>query len=205
MQESARKTESALKSSKLPETDEIYVVLMRLCSANEQGLKGYSVLADNMESLTYEKAAESLKTNIDAISEDIYDAISLNRNNAFVGEYTMTKLSTLFMVPLPEFERPDFVKNGEDVGGGSGEGSTDNKDEQDGSSEGGVGEGATYGSKDLVLDPLTGNYVEYGTLIDKYYAVMTAKLESGSYTEKQKEMIKNYFALLYSGIEKEEG
>ena len=39
---------------------------------------------------------------------------------------------------------------------------------------------------DLVLDPLTGEYVEYGTLIDKYYAIVFEKLhdeETGLYLE----------------------
>lgn len=205
LQESARKMDSALVASGVPEADELRAVLKRLVSADEHSFKGYSALADSITTLSYEAATESLQTNIDLISEDIYDAISLNRNNAFVGEYTMTKLSTLFMVPLPEFERPNFVKNNESISDESGSGTGKDKEEGEGPSDGGIGEGATFGSKDLVLDPLTGNYVEYGTLIDKYYAVMTAKLESGSYTEKQKEMIKNYFALLYSGIKKEEG
>ena len=70
---------------------------------------------------------------------------------------------------------------------------------------GGVGEGVQYGSNDLVLDPITGKYVEYGTLLDKYYAVVFEKLQNGSYSDEQKKMIENYFALLYGGIKKEEG
>lgn len=205
LEESARKMDSALTASKVPESDELYSVLKRLCSANEAGFKGYSQLAENMKTVSYEKSTEILQSNIDIISEDIYNAISLNRTNAFVGEYAMTKLSTLFLVPLPEFERPDFVKNGESIGGGNANGSTEEEDDGDGPSDGGIGEGATFGSNDLVLDPLTGNYVEYGTLIHDYYDRMTAKLESGSYSEKQKEMIIKYFELLYSGIKKEEG
>ena len=204
LQETARKTDSALRSSGIPSSDALYAVIERLVSANEPNFKGYSLLAESMQSLDYDRCTEKLQTSIDYVSEDIYSAISLNRVNALVGEYTMTKLSTLFIVPLPEFERPDFVKRGEDVLGGSGGSASDDKNEN-GPSDGGIGEGATFGSKDLVLDPLTGNYVEYGTLIDKYYAIMFEKLDNGSYTDVQKQMIKNYFALLYSGIEKEEG
>ena len=56
-----------------------------------------------------------------------------------------------------------------------------------------------------MLDPLTGEYVEYGTLLDKYFSVMNSKLENGGYTEQQKEAIKKYFALLYGGMKKDEG
>ncbi len=204
LQETARKMDSALIASGIPADDELYAVLARLSAANEPDFKGYLALAENMQSLEYDKCTEKLQTSIDYISEDIYAAISHNRTNELVGEYAMTKLSTLFLVPLPEFERPDFVKNGEDVYGGNDSNSSDKEDEN-APSGGGIGEGATFGSKDLVLDPLTGNYVEYGTLIDKYYAVMFEKLENGTYTDAQKQIIKNYFALLYGGIEKEEG
>ena len=115
----------------------------------------------------------------------------------------MLRLSALFIVPLPEFERPDFVKNGETVGGDNSNG---NKDENNNSnSNGGVGTGATYGSNDIVLDPLTGEPIEYGKLLAKYYGIMYEKLEGDSYTEAQKEAIRKYFSLLYSSTQKQEG
>ena len=120
-----------------------------------------------------------------------------------VGEYTITKLSTLFLVPAPEFERPDFVKYNQTIDDSVKD--DNNDDENSGSEGGGVGEGSVFGSNDLVLDPITGEYVEYGTLLDKYYAVVFEKLQNGSYSDEQKKMIENYFALLYGGLKKEEG
>ena len=79
------------------------------------------------------------------------------------------------------------------------------KENEGGTEGGGVGDGAIFGSNDLVLDPVTGQYVEYGTLLDKYYAVVFEKLQNGSYNDEQKKMIENYFALLYGGIKKDEG
>ena len=84
-----------------------------------------------------------------------------------------------------------FVKNGEDINKGNED--LDDKDDEDTQNSGGVGEGVKFGSDDLVLDPLTGKYVEYGTLIDKYYAIIYEKLDSGSYSEAQKDAIKKYF------------
>ena len=201
---SGRKIPLALGSSGIPATDPLYAVINKLATANEPKTKGYAALAQSVATLSYDEARLAVQEAIDGMSGEMYDVISHLRVNAVVGEYTMTKLSTLFLVPLPEFERPGFVKNKESINDGS-SGADGNKDNENGPSDGGIGEGATFGSKDLVLDPITGNYVEYGTLIDKYYAVMFEKLENGSYTDEQKKMIENYFALLYGGMEKEEG
>lgn len=201
---SGRKITLALGSSGIPATDPLYATLNKLATASEPSLKGYAALAQSVGALSYDEAKAAVHGTVDGMSNEIYEVISHLRVNAVVGEYTMTKLSTLFLVPLPEFERPDFVRNNESIDG-TGSGGGHNNDNENGSSDGGIGEGATFGSKDLVLDPITGNYVEYGTLIDKYYAVMFEKLENGSYTDEQKKMIENYFALLYGGMEKEEG
>ena len=136
------------------------------------------------------------------VSNALYDAISLNKVNANVGEQAMKKLATLLLVPIPEFERPEFVKNNESINKNQGTGDDDNNNT---SGDGGVGPGATYGSNDIVIDPLTGEPIEYGKLLDKYNAIMYEKLDGDSYTEEQKEAIKKYFDLLWSGLEKKEG
>lgn len=204
LESSGRKISLAMTLSKIPAEDALRVVLVRLAEADEPGFKGYSLLAPDVPSLTYENAAANVSDTINALADDIYAAVSTNRTNAFVGEYTMTKLSTLFLVPLPEFERPAFVKNNESISDGAG-GSSQEGDNENAPSDGGVGDGATFGSKDLVLDPITGKYVEYGTIYGEYYALMLKKIEEGSYTDEQIEMIEKYFALLYSGIKKEDG
>ena len=105
----------------------------------------------------------------------------------------------MFLVPVPEFERPEFVKNGESVENEKGD--TGEEDDSDGVHSGGLGNGATFGSDDYILNPQTGEYVKLGDLIHTYYAIMYEKLQNGSYTEEQKEAITKYFDLLYSGIE----
>ena len=195
-----RKLDMTLQSSGLDSSDEIYAAIEELFNANPGGL---NVILAAIDGYDDDEAREALDLCFNLKGRLIYDAIALNRVNAAAGERAMTRLAGLFPILLPEFERPEFVKNGESVDGS--QGSASDKEDENGKNDGGIGEGATYGSDDLVLDPLTGKYVKYVELIDKYYALMNEKLNSGSYTEEQQEAIRKYFNLLYSGLEKEEG
>ena len=195
-----RKIDVVLSSSGLAEDDEIYASLVKLFYSNPGG---FEQIAKTVDTLTDDEARDLLVQSLNLNSSSLYEAISLNKINANVGEYAMTRLAGLFLVPLPEFERPEFVKNGESVEGGSGSGT--DEDKENGTNDGGIGEGATFGTDDYVLDPMTGEYVQVGELIHRYNAIMNERLESGNYTEAQKEAIRKYFDLLYSGIEKEEG
>ncbi len=198
-----RKYKIAFEASKIPEDDEIYLALQSLFYSEIEGEEGLALVNAKMENLDYQQAKEAVTAALYGVYDEMYAAIKQQKINTNTGEYVMTRLSSLFAVPVPEFERPGFVKTGEAVEGGTS--SEDDDKKENGNTDGGIGGGATFGSKDLVLDPLTGNYVEYGELIETYYGVVNEKLESGSYTEEQKEMILKYFALLYSGIEEETG
>ena len=195
----SRKIKSTLENAGVGEDDEICVAINRLFNSNPGG---FAPILSGIDHMDEETVREALTTCINLNSNALYDAISLNKVNANVGEHTMRRLAGLFVVSLPDFERPEFVKNGESVGSNQGSGDDENNNA---GSDGGIGEGATFGSNDIVIDPLTGELVEYGKLLDKYNAIMYEKLEGDSYTEEQKEAIKKYFALLYSGIEEKEG
>ena len=187
----SRKLKTTLEASGIPEDDEMYAAVNGLFNQNPGGLVAMLSLLD----YTDEAGARKLLNNcINANSIPIFEAISLNKINANVGEYTMMRLASLFIVSIPEFERP-----GEMIIQKSGD---DNDDNNNSSGDGGVGDGEVYGSKDLVIDPITGESIEYGKLLHKYNAIMDQKLNDGSYTEEQKEAIRKYFALLYSGIKK---
>lgn len=203
LESSALKINSALSDSGLHELEGLRSALAKFAGegSEEPFAHGLSSLNAALTDKTYAEAEALLDQGFSVMSNIIYGELARDRGNTLVGEYVMTKLSTLFLVPLPAFERPDLSKGG--AGSDSG-GENDDKEENEGSG-GGIGTGAVYGSNDLVLDPLTGEYVEYGTLLDKYFSVMSSKLESGSYTESQKEAIKKYFALLYGGMKKDEG
>lgn len=186
---SVLKINVALQQSRIAQTDSLYITVAQFVTQQQE-------IAKNAAS--YEAALTSIDKALDDASQTTYGVISQLKINTNVGEYTMTKLATLFPVPLPPFERPDLTEQ-------NNQGAGEDRPNDKGPSDGGIGEGATFGSKDLVLDPLTGNYVEYGTLINKYYAVMNDRLNNGNYSDEQKELIKKYFSLLYSGIEKEDG
>ena len=192
------KLKGALDSTGLTEADEIYAAIIQFFESDPGGL---NLLQQELDGMDDAAARKALLESFELTGKALYDAISLNKKNADKGEYVMMRLSALFGVPLPEFERPEFVKKGLSVGGDEGRKDEDKDDAPPGG--GGIGEGAVYGSDDMVLDPRTGEYVKYGTLIDEYFAIMLERLEGDSYTEEQKEAIKKYFSLLYSGFEEE--
>ncbi len=203
VENSAKKISFALRTSNIPEEDALHLAITELLIVNYDDktgpVLGFEPLAEYMENLTYEETLQTIGRTLEIKDEGVYNALSVQKVNTNVGENVMTQLSVLFIVPLPSFERPELL--GDSSNGSSGE----NEGNNDGSQGGGIGGGAAYGSDDYVLDPTTGEYVKYGTLLAKYNALMMAKLESGNYTEEQKESIKKYFELLYSGIKKDEG
>lgn len=170
------KVSGALGSSGIDPSDPLYGVIDRLLGAGE-----------------------NLPEELLPMAEEIFGVISAQKLNTNVGEYVLKKLCALFGIPIPAFERPDLRESG---------GSTEDSDREDeeSSNGGGVGEGAVFGSDDLILDPRTGEYVTYGTLYASYNTLMLEKLSDGTYgyTEEQKTAIEKYFALLYGGFQKEE-
>ena len=198
----------ALMSSGLDDDDEMYIAIQIIFIDKSAGLK---LIFENIDSMSEEEVREALTLCLRStgsghnptISEQLFAAISLNWINASTGENVMTNLGRLFLGPVPEFERPDFFKRNESVGGGqTGE---DKENDENKPSQGGIGGGTVYGSDDIVLDPMTGQPVRYGDLIDEYYARMEKILNNYSYTDEQKQAIRKYFEMLYSGIKKEEG
>jgi hypothetical protein len=180
-----------LEAANVGNDDEIIVAIEGLFNSNPGG---FAPLLSKIDSIDETDARERLTTCLNLHSTALYDAIALNKVNANVGEYAMSKLAALLMVSIPDFERPGemIIPKNDDESESSG-------------GDGGIGEGATYGSNDIVIDPLTGEPIEYGKLLDKYNAIMYEKLEGDSYTEEQKQAIKKYFDLLWSGLEKKEG
>lgn len=66
---------------------------------------------------------------------------------------------------------------------------------------GGYGEGGNkLGSDDLIYDPVSGEYVPYGELINRYYAIVNSLVNEGLLTEQQARVVQAYFEMLFSGI-----
>ncbi len=200
LENSALKIGNALLESGIESENSLYTAIDELVNANEGAAIGLKSLSAFMGEHSYEESLAALNGSFESLTEGIYDAISVQKINTNVGEHAMKKLSTLFLVPLPKFERPDLSK-----GGSGSESEKDEEGKENDETQGGIGGGATYGSDDYVLDPLTGEYVKYGTLLSKYYALMNEKLNGDTYSESEKEAIKKYFDLLFSGIKKDEG
>lgn len=199
----SRKTNNALALSGIAEDDPLYASVYKLINGSDD-MEGLALIPTNHNGAGSEELITAIDTTLSAMTDAFYNTISVQKTNTNVGEYTLTRLGMLFSVPIPEFERPDFVKNGENIN--KGDQDLDDKENDNPSNSGGVGEGVKFGSDDLVLDPLTGEYVEYGTLYAKYNTLMIEKLgdEKYGYTEEQKKAIEKYFALLYSGFKDEE-
>ena len=192
------KLDIVLINSGLTEDDNMYVAIDNLFN---HPIVGFSVMLKQLDGLNDNEAKALLENGLNIMSEDIFAAIKQNKINANTGEHAMTRLAAMFLVPVPEFERPEFVKTGESVDPNKGDIGEDDDKGQTG--PGGVGKGESFGSDDEVLDPQTGKYVKYGDLIHTYYTIMFEKLQSDSYTEEQREAIIKYFELLYGGLEEE--
>jgi hypothetical protein len=190
------KLDMVLGSSGLPENDEMYVAVEDIFRSPDYGL---TRLLTTIDYMTDEEARDVLTGYFGRMSEKTFAAISLNRSNAAVGEYAMTRLAALFGVPLPAFERPEFIRKNLAPDGSQ----VRDDDDESGGNNGGLGEGAIFGSDDLVLNPLTGEYVKFGDLIHTYYALMFEKLEGDLYSDEMKTLIRNYFDLLYRGLDEE--
>ena len=133
-----------------------------------------------------------------AYNSIIFKSLSDHKVNTDTGEYAVTRICNLFGYKAPAFERPRLINSSIDSDGGNDEG---------GGGGGAIGGGATFGSDDLVYDPNTGEYVEYGEILARYYAIMYGKVDAGAYTEEEKTALEKYFAILQDGFpdEKEEG
>lgn len=189
---------SSLEAAEVDNEDELFTVLLRLASAKEinpDGTRVYGMktLSEYIVEAGYDKAQRELDATIKALNGDIYRALSGHRTNTNTGEYAMTSIASIFGVKAPDFKRPQLVEF-ETESGGSGEG---------GGTSGGISGGPSYGSDDKVYDPYTNRYVEYGTILDKYYSIMFNKLQGGSYTEAEQKALEEYFKILYGGFEDE--
>ncbi len=196
LEDTSMKADAALNSSGIDKGDVLAAALAKLISAEGGEFSGFRVIHAASEGKTYDILRAEIENTVDSIADELYSTISHQKANTNVGEYVLKKLASLFAVVIPEFERPTLKETG---------GSGGNNDDSQQGSGGGVGEGATFGSDDLVLDPVTGKYVTYGTLYATYNTLMIEKLNSNryAYTDEQIQQIEKYFALLYSGLEKD--
>lgn len=193
---------TALATADMPNDDTLYTVLVRLATADENRADGthvwgFSTLGEKAENLGYTDTQRELDQAFAMLKGAIAEALAAHRENTSTGEYAVRRICEILDCETPRFERPvmrDTAEGGQ-IGSGDGE---------SGGVGGGIGSGTVFGSDDLVLDPDTNTYVEYGTILDKYYALMFDKLQDGDYTEDEKAAMEKYFAILYGGFDNKE-
>ncbi len=186
---------TAMAGVGLPTDAPLFLQLTRLASARENNsdgtrLWGLATMASDLAS--YADVERELEGTLSLLSPEIFRALELHATNTATGEGAMTKLADLFGVPLPQFKRPNLYSAGGSSGGDSmGDGSG-----------GSIGGGdVVYGSNDVVFDPVTGQYVEYGKIIAEYNRLMLGKLQDGKLSEEDKLAIQKYFDILYGGFQ----
>ncbi len=182
----------ALTRSGIDPSDSLYNAVLQLATADGD-IKGLSALAALAATVSYTVLEGEIDSAFSALTPIFYTEIEKSSASTNTGEYAMKRVCDLFEHALPTFERPILRDTSTESGGGG--------DDTEGGGMGGIGSGTVFGSDDLVLDPYTDKYVEYGTILDKYYSLMFGKTEDGDYTEEQIAALKKYFEILYGGFE----
>lgn len=191
---------ASLEKSQLSPEDELYIAVLRLIKANEINqdlgthVYGIEQIYKLCDGLGYQDAQRELDATFTALNSVIFNALEHHSINTSTGEQVLSKISALFDYKIDPFERPqlfdfDFGEGGGPTGEGGG--------------GGGIGNGTVYGSDDLVYDPLSKKYVEYGVILDKYYKLMFEKANGEGYTEEEKQAMEKYFQILYGGFTEE--
>ena len=117
--------------------------------------------------------------------------ITLQAGNRAVKDYVISQLTTIFALTaedLPTLEKDVLI------GGSSGSEGSGN------SGSGGKGDGdLVLGGNGMVYDPDQEEHVDYSEVINAYYAKLTEKLLDGTLSEEMKNLILEYFTVLFGG------
>lgn len=178
-------TDYASKGEENGKTDALYSALSSLSSNQLELSQKYF----NVSAAAY---YGSIKGNCDRFVSDGTKALVTQSYSCMMDEYIRNALARIFGINRSEFgDSTAVVKPSNDT----------NKD-PDSINDGAPGDGEIiYGSDDLVLDVDTGELVPYGTLLNKYYLAVTEHIQSGACGDEVAVYIRQYFALLNSGVE----
>ena len=196
----SEKIVTALTMSKISDSDSLYKVIFKLATVKEENeefgtrVYGFQTLSTLIDTLGYTDTQRELDNTFTQLNNEILTVLLQQKTNTETGEYAITKICALFSYPIPKFERPILVESS----------TGDTGDENQSGVSGGIGEGTEYGSDDLVYDPISNKYVEYGVILDKYYELMFGKSENGNYTDEEKLAMEKYFDILYGGFDEED-
>jgi len=189
----------ALPQSGISAEDGLCVALTRIAAANEENddgshVYGLCTLSAHAELLWDAELQIELDATLAMTGGALFTALSQHAANTGTGEYAITRICELFGRPVPNFERPQFREVSEEE---------ENGESSEGGVSGSVGGDAVFGSDDLVYDPVTNEYVEYGTILERYAKLYRNWLD-GNHTEEEKAAMEKYFDILKGGLKEEE-
>ncbi len=191
MRELINKMQAALDEIDGNPSDELYGVLTSF-KTNLEELRGQ--ITDGSADETHFQHTLDLMFN--SFTDQLIDAIKTQSYDLAMGKFVVTRIKIIFGIPLDADEKDPDAGNKDDVPG-----SGDDEDNKGG----GMGGGETiYGSDDMIYDPETGQYVTYGELLNKYFAIAQEYLGTDELTQEQKDMVTHYFEILFSGIKEAE-
>lgn len=183
---------TVLDRSEFNEQDKLYAALNSFAGdLNEVSL--------NETANTNKDLKAALQSVIDDSAVTIGEALALQTYRLGINRYIDIRLWKAFdmeIKPIParftdSYEYDENGSLGQDTNPSEG----DNQ-------EGGYGEGESkFGSDDKVFDPYTAEYVPYGELMERYYAIAQEYLNTDNLTEEQKVAVREYFQVLYSGLD----
>lgn len=175
-----------LKQSLVSETDALY--------------SGVSAFADGLNVILGKigrgYAIETLQKNIDEAFDNLgtalIPALDVQAYNVIMDDYVRQSLADIFGITPPSNSSSGIT----DVTPGS------DDEEENNDAEGGAGRGDTlYGGDGYIYDPNSSQQVQYGEVLNDYYAKAMELLLGGDLSEELTEYIMEYYNILYSGLE----
>ncbi len=174
--------ESAINSAEFPEDDSLFKVVETL---HAEFLKYYTYYTTSREGYTIDEYHTGLANALNTFSVNGTNALRAQVYNCMMDEYIRQSLADAFGVAICGLDNPEPL---DESSSGSSEG---------GANQGGAGTGDTlYGSDDYVYDPNTGEYVQYGELLNAqtngYISRLYAMLDSDDISDEVKSYIRAY-------------
>ena len=182
---------NALSASEVKNTDILFVALLHFANNLED-------IAGKIDTTAMNDIQNELSVTFENAKIDIKTALGIQSNNKDVAETVEEELISIFNISLseiPAYDDDDYFEPTEAP--------SEDKPPEQGEGGGYGGGDMLYGSNDKIYDPVTGKFVEYGTLIDDYLAKVTEQVRDGKVPPELEDFINDYFATLYGGAKTE--
>lgn len=189
--ELSQNLEGMLASSGVSATNELYSVLNDF----KLGIDSFKASID-AGTTDEEHFQHSLDLYFSSFTDSFIDALAKQSYYMAMGRFVTNRIRIIFNMPIEKDDMPEAGSKDENTKPGEGD---------DKNHGGGYGGGdVEFGSDDMIYDPNTGRYVTYGELLAHYNSIVLEYLQGDSLTEEQKNMVRYYFEILFSGIKAEE-